>query len=205
MVSNNYYSTTGYKVFFKLKPLIKGLLRLKIKGVENVPLEGGVILAANHKSHLDPIVLNTASPRPVLFLAKEELFKPPLLGWFVKNAGAIPVSRNGRDVKSLKLALKALKDKQCIGIFPEGRRMPPDKFGKAQSGVGLLATRTNTTVVPVLIEGTEKILPRESKFPKLFKYDINITFGEPVIFGKNVDYNQASQEIMERIKSLKTR
>ncbi len=200
---SKYYSDTGYKVFFKLKPLIKKFLKINVKGIENIPLHGGCILAANHKSHLDPLVLNTISPRPVLFLAKEELFKPPLFGSFVKNAGAIPVSRNGRDIKSLKLALKALKDNQCIGIFPEGTRMPPGKFGKAQSGVGLLATRTGVPVIPVFISGTEKILPRDYKFPKLFKYDINISVGKPIFFSKDNDYKEASQKIMEEIIKLR--
>ncbi len=200
---NKYYWETGYRLFSSFKPFLKKFLKINVQGLENIPLNSGCILAANHKSHLDPLVLNTVSPRPVLFLAKEELFKPPVFGTIIKSAGAIPVSRNGKDIKSLKTALKALKDNQCIGIFPEGRRMPPDEFGKAQSGVGLLATRTSVPVVPVLILGTEKILPRNKKFPKLFKYDINIIIGKPIIFSKEIDYRQASQEIMEKIKSLK--
>ncbi|NPA52302.1 MAG: 1-acyl-sn-glycerol-3-phosphate acyltransferase [Aquificae bacterium] len=200
---DKYYSQAGYKIFFKLKPAIKKVLKIKVKGIENIPLQTSCILAANHKSHLDPLVLNTISPRPVLFLAKEELFKIPILGSLIKKAGAIPVSRDKKDIKSLKKALKALKNNQCIGIFPEGRRMPPDRFGKAQSGVGLLATRTASPVIPILIQGTEKILPRGNKFPKLFKYDINIIIGKPIIFDKNTDYKQASQEIMEKIKKLK--
>ncbi len=202
MTDRKYYLESGYKVFFALKPAIKKLLKINVYGEENIPLEGGCILASNHRSHLDPLVLNTASTRPVLFLAKQELFKPPVFGWFVKNAGAIPVNRNGRDLKSLKMAFKALKDNQCIGIFPEGRRMPPGKFGKAQSGVGLLATRTGVPVIPVLIRGTERILPRGSKLPKLFKYDINIIFGKPLIFSKEDDFRKVSDFIMEEIKRL---
>lgn len=203
MTEKKYYLKSGYTVFDILKPAIKGILRINVTGQDNIPLGEGCILASNHKSHLDPLVLNTASTRPVLFLAKQELFKPPIFGWFVKNAGAIPVNRDGRDIKSLKAAFQALKDKQCIGIFPEGRRMPPDKFGKPQSGVGLLASRTGVPVVPVLIMGTEKVLPKGSKFPKLFKYDINIMFGKPLVFSKEDDYREVSEIIMEKIKTLK--
>lgn len=70
--------------------------------MENIPLEGGCIIAANHRSHFDPPVINIVSPRPVIFLAKKELFEVPVLGWFIKKAGAIPVRRDSRDTAVIK-------------------------------------------------------------------------------------------------------
>jgi 1-acyl-sn-glycerol-3-phosphate acyltransferase len=96
MEKNKHYSELGYKIWFKLKPLVRGILRIKVEGLENFPDKSGFIIAANHRSHLDPPVLNTISPFPVMFMAKEELFKIPMLGKFIEKAGAIPVERGKR-------------------------------------------------------------------------------------------------------------
>ena len=200
----NRYSERGYKIFFKIRPFFVKLLRVKVSGIENIPLTGGCILAANHRSNLDPFVLNSISPRPILFMAKEELFKIPVLGWFIKKAGAIPVKRNKRDIGALKKASEALKNGECVGIFPEGHRAKPKEFRKPQSGVGLLVSKNNVPVVPIRIEGTDDVFPVGAKFPKLFKYDINIRIGKPIIFDNDerYTYQDIANIIMEHIKSL---
>lgn len=197
------YSETGYKIFYIVKPVFRFLLRIKSEGVENIPREGPCIIASNHRSHLDPPVINIISPRPVLFLAKRELFEVPVLGWFIRKAGAIPVNRDGRDVSSLKRALNALKDGNCIGIFPEGRRAKPGEFRRPQSGVGFLIEKAKAPVVPALIEGTDKILPVNSKLPKLFMYNIHVKVGKPINFHGINDYQHIADKVMEEIKSLK--
>ncbi|NPA13064.1 MAG: 1-acyl-sn-glycerol-3-phosphate acyltransferase [Aquificae bacterium] len=197
------YSEIGYKIWFKVRPLIRKILNVKAEGVENIPMDTGCIIAANHRSHLDPLVLNLVSPRPILFMAKEELFKVPLLSWLIKKAGAFPVSRGGRDIKALKTAINLIKKhKQCVGIFPEGGRMEPGKFGKPLSGVGLLVSKTNAPVVPARIEGTDIVFPVNAKIPKIRKSPITIKFGKAVNFDRNKDYQQIANEIMEIIRGL---
>ncbi|RMD45252.1 MAG: 1-acyl-sn-glycerol-3-phosphate acyltransferase [Aquificota bacterium] len=197
------YSPKGYKIFFKIRPFFVKLLRIKVSGVENIPLQGGCILAANHRSNLDPFVLNSISPRPIFFMAKEELFKIPVLGWIIRKAGAIPVKRNKRDIKALKLASEALKEGFCVGIFPEGHRARPKEFRKPQSGVGLLVFKNKVPVVPIRIEGTDDVFPVGSKFPKLFKYDIEVKIGKPIfIDNPQGNYQEIANIIMEHIKSL---
>lgn len=197
------YSEAGYKIFYLIRPVFKVLLRIKVKGVENIPKSGSCIIAANHRSHLDPPVLNIISPRPILFMAKRELFNVPILSWFIKKAGAIPVNRDGRDVSTLKKALNILKDGHCIGIFPEGSRAMPGEFRKPQAGVGFLIEKAKVPVIPILIEGTDKVLPVKSKFPKLFMYNIKVVIGKPINFHGLSSYEHIAEKIMEEIIKLK--
>lgn len=197
------YSKKGYEIFFKLKPFIKKLLRIKVEGIENIPVEGGCIIASNHRSHLDPPVLNTISSRPILFLAKKELFEIPVLSWFIKKAGAIPVKRDSRDLNTLRTAIKLLKEGHCIGIFPEGSRAKPGEFRKPKSGIGFLIEKAKVPVIPVLIEGTDKVLPVNSKFPKLFKHDIHVKVGKRIHFEGISSYEHIAEKVMDEIKNLK--
>jgi 1-acyl-sn-glycerol-3-phosphate acyltransferase len=198
------YSKKGYEIFYKIRPVFIKLLKIHVQGIENIPLEGGCILASNHRSNLDPFVLNSISPRPIFFMAKEELFKIPVLNWIIRKAGAIPVKRNKRDISALKKASQALKEGYCIGIFPEGHRARPKTFRKPQSGVGLLVAKNRVPVVPVRIEGTDDVFPVNSKFPKLFKYPIEVRVGKPIYFDKfeGLDYQDIANIVMEEIKNL---
>lgn len=197
------YSETGYKIFYLVKPLFKTLLRIRATGTENIPKDGACIIAANHRSHLDPPVINIISPRPVLFMAKKELFDVPVLSWLIRKAGAIPVNRDGRDVSTLKKAVGMLKDGHCVGIFPEGSRARPGEFRKPQAGVGFLIEKAKVPVIPMLIEGTDKILPSKAKLPKLFLYNIEVKVGKPVNFHGISSYEHIAEKVMEEIKNLK--
>jgi len=202
MLEDYIYSETGYKLWFRIRPPLKKLLRIEVEGIENIPLGKGCILASNHRSNLDPLVLNTISPRPILFMAKHELFKVPLLRWIIKKAGAIPIRRNSRDIAALKKAIELVKMGQCIGIFPEGSRAKPGRFGKAQSGVGLLVSKTEAEVIPARIEGTDIVLPVGSKLPKIGKSPITVKIGKPLDIDRSMNYTEISEFIMEKIKQL---
>ena len=202
MKESKHYSELGYKIWFKVKPVVKALLRIKVEGLENFPDKSGFIIAANHRSHLDPPVINTISPFPVMFMAKKELFDIPVLGKFIEKAGAIPVERGKKATKALIKTLQLLKDGYTVGIFPEGTRANPGEYLKPKSGIGLLISKANVPVVPVKIEGTDKIFPKGSKFPKIFTSPIEIKVGKPVKFDKNYSYEDISHEIMETIKKL---
>ncbi len=196
------YSKNGYELWFKIRPVFRKLLKVSAIGIENIPEKGGCIIASNHRSNLDPFVLNIISPRPIFFMAKEELFKIPIFSWFIKKAGAFPVRRNGRDIKAIKRALSLLKEGYCIGIFPEGRRAKPGEFGKPQSGVGLLVSKTDVPVIPVKINGTDIVYPVGSKLPKIGKSAIEIKVGNPINIDRTLDYKDISNSIMEHIINL---
>lgn len=184
------------------KPLFRTLMGIKAFGTENIP-EGACIVAANHRSHLDPPVLNSVFPEPLIFLAKEELFRPPL-GWILRHMRAIPVKRRG-DVEVLNASLELLKKNLKVAIFPEGTRARPGEFLRPKPGVGVLAIRSGAPVLPVLIEGTDLSMPRGSKCPKLFG-KIEVKIGKPFIAQGYDDspkgYKEAAQEIMRKIQDL---
>ncbi len=188
-----------------VKPVFRWIFRLRITGLENVPKEGPYIVASNHRSHLDPPVLNSIFPEPLVFLAKEELFKPPL-GWFMRHTGAVPIRRGAGDVDTLEMVLELLHKGCAVGIFPEGTRAEPGRFLRPKLGVGLLAVKSGAPVVPVLIEGTDVVLPRGRKVPKL-GYPIRVYVGKPRRFLSYEDnvkgYRKVSLEIMEEIKNLR--
>lgn len=143
----------------------KGLFRLqfkvmgwKIKGLENFPSEGPVILAINHVSLWDPIVAACSVPRPVSFMAKEELFAYPLLGPIIHRLNAFPVKRGQGDMSAIRQSLKVLKDQKVLGIFPEGRRSQTGELQKGLPGVALLMDKGKATVIPVKVTGTQNLL-----------------------------------------------
>ncbi len=187
-----------------IKPIFRILLRVTTYGCENIPKGKAFIVASNHRSHLDPPLLNSVFPEPLTFLAKEELFKPPL-GWFIKHMRTIPVKRGKGDTSALETALELLSQGYPVAIFPEGTRAEPGNFLKPKIGVGLLAIKSKAPVIPVLIEGTDKILPRGSKIPRFF-HSVKVFIGFPKTYVNQEDnprgYKKVALDIMEEIKKL---
>lgn len=185
------FFTVFFKVFF----------RAEIIGKENLPAEGGVILAANHMSNWDPPFLATFLSRPVSYMAKKELFDVPILRQIIESCYSFPVKRGVADRGAIKAALKALKEGRCIGLFPEGTRSRDGKIHKAEAGVALLAAMGDVPVVPAAILGTDRIFSLRSFFPKL-----TIIYGTPLFFqGKHNDketLQMFSQKIMEEIGKM---
>lgn len=146
---------------------------------ENMPLTGGAILAGNHTSYLDPPVLAAASRRALNFLARENLFRNAFFASLIRALGAFPVKTNFADLKALRWAVKILKKGQVLAIFPEGGRSATGKLEEPLAGVGFLAVRANVPIVPVLICGADKVLPKQSKLIRLFS-EIKVYFGTPI-------------------------
>ena len=187
------------------KPLFRKLFRIKVFGSENIPKHTSYIVASNHRSHLDPPVLNACFPEPLVFLAKEDLFKPPI-GWILKHMRAIPLKRSSEDIDTLGKVISLLENGCPVAIFPEGTRARPGEFLRPKPGVGLLAIKSKAPVVPVLIEGTDKVFPRGSKIPKPL-YPIQVYIGKPLTFpdlpDKPAGYKEVARTVMETIKRLK--
>jgi glycerol-3-phosphate dehydrogenase (NAD(P)+) len=137
-----------------LKPAILAYFRLRRLGTEHVP-DGGVILASNHRSFLDPFAIGCCIGRPIYFVAKRELFKHPLLGWFLNCMGAFPIKRGAADEESMETAFALLERGQAVVIFPEGTRIRTGSLARPRRGVGRLALQSGKPVVPIAVTGSE--------------------------------------------------
>ncbi|MDQ3952340.1 MAG: 1-acyl-sn-glycerol-3-phosphate acyltransferase [Actinomycetota bacterium] len=171
-----------------LKPLLKGLYRIRVEGLENVPKKGAAILAANHLSFLDsffiPLVVKW---RKVTYLAKADYFKSWKTSWFFKSCGQISCERGGGDKsqQSLEIALDVLKEGNLLGIYPEGTRSPDGYLYRGRTGVARLALAAGVPVIPVGLVGTEKVMPKSAKIPRLWgRTKVVLRFGEPIDFSR---------------------
>ncbi|HEY3373927.1 MAG TPA: lysophospholipid acyltransferase family protein [Candidatus Aquicultor sp.] len=197
-----------YKLVCALLALyMKPAYRYEITGKENIPKKGPVILAANHMSYFDPIMIAfVGKPRPVNFMAKAELIKIPLLGRALKALHTFPVKRGLADKGAISYALKVLADGEVLLIFPEGTRHRDGKLGEPFSGVTSMALKTGTPIVPVGIIGTDKVKPKGSKLLKFPKIKAHI--GEPIMVEKASAAERKAREaelaaqMMNEIKNL---
>lgn len=154
-----------------LRALLGAIWGIKAIGLENVPRTGALILACNHASLIDPVLLYAAigPVRRPYGLAKKELFVNPLLGWFFRATGAIPVDRRGDATAALRAALEVLSKGACLAVFPEGTRVKPGERRPAKAGVSFLASRSRASVVPVRMVGSAEFpwaFPLEARFGK---------------------------------------
>ncbi len=185
---------------------IKLLFRFTVKGIDNIPSKPPYLIAANHVSYLDPIVVGCAFPHKVRFMAKKELFTHKLSSWFLKQLGVFPVNREGLDISSVKQSIQILKNGGVLGIFPEGTRSRDGKFKGVNKGVIGIAIKGRVPIVPVGIKGTYEAWPPGRKFLKPHKVIVNI--GEPIdfleIFGQDgkIDYEKGAEILTSKIKEL---
>lgn len=190
-----------YFTYFATKVLSWLYFPYKAYGTENIPRQGGFILASNHISNLDPVVLGICSVRRMNFMAKIELFKKQPLGYFLNKLGAFPIKRGEADFGALKEALKRLKNGKPVLIFVEGSRRKGHEPARAQSGVGFLAMKSAVPIVPVYLKGTDKVLPPGAK---IFKRGVvEASFGKPFYINEDGNtYQHASQQILDEIYKL---
>lgn len=191
---------TGFYLFAYTiaAPLIRLLFPHRVVGLENLP-EGGALLCANHASGWDPIIIALNLPRDsrLTVMAKDSLFRIPLLGFFLKKLGIFPVKRGGNDLTAMKTAMKVLGGGNRLLVFPEGTRVEEQGEVEAKGGVTMMATRTGVPMVPIYCGGKHKFLRKTT-----------IVFGKPympVIAGRRPtpDENRAiAREILDRIYAL---
>lgn len=187
----DFYQFAKTVVFNVLKPIY----RMEVIGKENFPEEGGILLCSNHIDNLDPPMVGICSPRPVNFMAKEELFNVPILKSILPKVHAFPVKRGLSDRQALRVAIDTLKDGQVVGLFPEGTRNKSGKLGKGFSGAGFFALRGNANVVPCAIIGPYK------PFRK-----VKVVFGKPIDMEPyretKAKAEEVTQVIMDHIQLL---
>ena len=154
--------------------------RWEVVGRDNLPARGGVILAPNHISYLDPPAAGSAVRRPVYFMAKRGLFSLPLLRTLLPRVHAFPVSRGTPDRKALRTAQELLKAGEVLVIFPEGTRSRDGKLLPPELGIALLALRAKVPVVPMALIGTNRVMPFDSFLIRPAK--IKVRVGKPLYF-----------------------
>lgn len=171
-----------------------------VTGSENVPREGGFILATNHASNADPLVIGAACPIALHFMAKEELFKHRFFGAVLKCVHAFPVRRGQGDLHAIREAIKRVKKGGGLLIFPEGGRSEDGSLGKGHEGVGFLASKLNVPVVPAYISGTNKLLPKGSG--RVNPSKVRVTFGKQILVERRMPYQAVADKIMDEIRRL---
>lgn len=145
-----------------VRPLLRAAYGLEVTGARSMPRRGPVLVVANHLHNFDPVVLGAALPRPVLYMAKEELFAHPAFSWLIRGFGAYPVKRGTPDRAALRHTRVLLAQGLVVGLFPEGTRSLSGHLGAPQPGVALVALQAGVPVLPVAISGTET-LPFDAK------------------------------------------
>ncbi len=192
-----YYFTRGIcRIFFVF-------LGLKKEGIEKIPQKGPVIVASNHISNWDPIMVGISLTRPVHFMAKVELFNNKILGKLLTALHAFPVKRGAADRKAIRQALELLEEGKVLGIFPEGARKKVLPDAQVQNGVALLALKSGAPIIPIACIGTDKDFPLGWFRPLLVKV------GDPVNLDKHKGQKissalleEVSEAIMQEINSL---
>jgi len=170
-----------------LPPVVKAVWRPEVIGLDNIPMTGPVIVASNHLSFADSMVIPFVVPRKVAFLAKEDYFTGPgvkgalIRGWF-EGIGMVPVDRDDTRaaIASLDIALAVLAQGEAFGIYPEGTRSRDGRLYRGRTGIGHLALTSGAPVVPVGLTGTEDLQPVGSTVPRIAK--VTVRFGSPLRF-----------------------
>ena len=195
-------------------PVARAVWRPTVIGLENVPPRGAVILASNHLSFADSVVIPCVVPRKVVFLAKSDYFtgsgvKGTLQRWWFEGTGMLPVDRDDSKaaIASLDTALEVLGRGEAFGIYPEGTRSRDGRLYRGRTGVAWLALTAGVPVVPVALEGTQHIQPVGARIPRIRK--VTVRFGAPMEFNEryaSVPAGKArrmvTDEVMDAIHAL---
>jgi len=200
-------------VYWPARALMTGiallLARIEVIGRERVPRQGALIVASNHLNNADPPVLTIIFSRRLVFMAKHEALRWPIVGLLMRLAGAFPVRRLEADIGALRQASRILRQGEVLAMFPEGTRSSEGTLGSAHPGTALLALRTGTPIVPIGISGTETI-----SFPKVIfdavrlrRARVRVVIGDPFFLPPvsritAEEVSRCTDVVMSRIASL---
>lgn len=176
----------------------KIFLRLKVKISGTIPKHAALI-AANHASFLDPLIVSVSFPEEIHFLARKTLFDNKLFGAFIRNLNSHPISGDGKDMAVFRTVTEVLSKGKKVLLFPEGKRSFDGELLPLKQGVALMALKNDVPVIPCWIEGAVKVWPRHKKLPHLFGH-ISCTFGEAVYAEKREDTKESLRLMMEKLE-----
>jgi 1-acyl-sn-glycerol-3-phosphate acyltransferase len=161
-----------------VSPVLHGYLRGRIYGDKKVPMQGPLIIVANHASNFDPPLLSNCVRRPVSFMAKESLFEVPVFAPAIRAYGAYPVKRGSADRSAIRAALQQLENGWAVGIFLQGVRSPDGQISSPKLGAAMIAAKAQVPLLPVSLWGTEKILKKGSALP--FPVPVTVRIGDAI-------------------------
>lgn len=154
--------------------IVRLVFGMEVTGLENIPREGGAVVAANHTTWFDPVAVACALNRPVHFMAKAELFRNPLIAKLLRKVYAFPVRRGQADREAIRTALEVAGNGHLLGIFPEGTRGQGDAMLPLQSGAVFIAAKSGVPIIPVAVSGVS---------PLRFRQKIKVRIGKPLDLG----------------------
>lgn len=186
-----------------LRPLVLGVLRPTVDGIEHVPRTGPAILCANHMSAIDPVLVPLLVSRPIVYLAKSEYFVGPSR-WLFDSLGVVPVVREGGSAAraSLERATEVLEAGGVLSLFPEGTRSPDGRLYRGKTGPVRLAVRTGAPIIPIGLVGTRAIMPPHTHRPR--RGPVIVRFGPPMHVRVEDDaaVRTATDALMRSIRAL---
>jgi 1-acyl-sn-glycerol-3-phosphate acyltransferase len=188
---------------FAVRLVLSIFTRCRVEGLERVPGTGPFLVVSNHLNLVDPPVLGALLPRRVTFMAKQELFGTPVIGWVVKWYGAFGVRRGQADRQALRTATQVLEQGGVLGMFPEGTRSKSGAMTEAHPGAALIAMTTSRAVLPVALTGTEHLT---SPLAYLRRPEIVIRIGKPFTLQRRgpgkMSLEEATEEMMRRVAEM---
>jgi len=158
--------------------LFAGWLRYRARGVDRLPVDGGGLILSNHQSFLDPLLIGLPLKRPVSFLARDTLFRVPVVGWVLRNTYVMPLNREGGATAGIRETLRRMEAGYLVGVFPEGTRSEDGRLGEFKPGFAALLRRSDQPVYPVGIAGAHRALGRRRAW--LSPSRVCVVFGEPL-------------------------
>lgn len=184
-------------------PIFKLLYRYEITNRNNIPPQGAYVLACNHQSYTDPVLLNIGQKRMINFMAKEELFRNKFFAALIRSLGAFPVHRGGTgDQTAINNAQKLLSDGRVLGIFPEGKRSTTGELLKLRAGAVMLAFQCGVPIVPACITAKGGRIKMFNK--------VKITYGDPIsseelgiTTGSGKELREATKMLAEKISAIR--
>ncbi|EDX84460.1 1-acyl-sn-glycerol-3-phosphate acyltransferases domain protein [Synechococcus sp. PCC 7335] len=186
-----------------VSPVLHGYFRGRIYGAKKVPKQGPLIIVANHASNFDPPLLSNCIGRPVSFMAKESLFRVPVLAPAIRAYGAYPVKRGSADRSAIREALRQLENGWAVGIFLQGIRTSDGRIPDPKLGAALIAAKAQVPLLPVSLWGTEKILKKGALLPR--PAAVTVRIGEvlpPPLTKDKAELRAITQRCADEIHSL---
>ena len=194
-------------LYFLLKPLavIAFAILFRYRGYHagRVPAKGGFVLAGNHQSFLDPVLLGLGLRRQVGFVARSTLFANPLFGALIRALGAVPIERDRGDMGALRSVKDALASGTALVMFPEGTRTRDGSVGRCKAGAAIAARAARAPIVFAAIDGAHDAWPRHRRLPRPFA-TIRVVYGEPVAYGRGTDHREVGDDMRARLRALLT-
>ena len=160
------------------QPFFAVWFRVRVRGLKHVPRSGGALLLINHQSFLDPLMAVALLSRPVSFLARDSLFRVPVVGWLLRRTYVISINRESAGTGSFRAAVERLQQGFLVGVFPEGTRSADGRLGQLKPGFVALVRRAQVPVIPVGVAGTAAALPRQAWFVR--PRTCRVVYGSPL-------------------------